>query len=184
MYHKLGYPAERRVRRRLAELNRKIETVTEEIEHLSLIRDNRLKYSVYKPFVDRKLAEKTRNKNRRENAERDGVSRTAAGARWPATATHSYHVVTLTFVETFDYSWKIYRRVIVCSAFAYRLRWKINCTLSRLVPTLRNARSTYEVWSKKFRNFWICARTEGRRNFLVVSAINVTRVTWFFYLSL
>lgn len=72
MYHNLGDRAGRRVRRRLAELNGKIEMLTEEIEHLSLVRDNRLKYSVYKPFVDRKLAEKAaRNKMRRENAERD-----------------------------------------------------------------------------------------------------------------
>lgn len=64
MYHKLGGSSGHRVRRRLAKLNGEIETVTKEIELLSLIRDNRLQYSVYKPFVDRTLAGMTRNKKR------------------------------------------------------------------------------------------------------------------------
>ncbi|XP_060877713.1 uncharacterized protein LOC132950325 [Metopolophium dirhodum] len=61
----LGGDTEREIKRQLKKLKRKIETtsreietVTEEIEHLLLIRDNGLKFSVYRDFVDRKRLEK------------------------------------------------------------------------------------------------------------------------------
>lgn len=54
----------RKMKRRLAELNGEMEKVTAEIEHLSLIRDNRLKFSVYKSFLDRKYGEHGPNPKR------------------------------------------------------------------------------------------------------------------------
>lgn len=52
--------------RQLAKLNRKIKTVTNEIEILSLIQDNQLQYGVYKDFVNRKI--RTENKRTEQNA--------------------------------------------------------------------------------------------------------------------
>lgn len=51
--------------RQLAKLNRKIKTVTNEIEILSLIQDNQLQYGVYKDFVNRKI--RTENKRTEQN---------------------------------------------------------------------------------------------------------------------
>ncbi|KAF0771761.1 Uncharacterized protein FWK35_00020439 [Aphis craccivora] len=47
----------KKLKSKIRKISREIKTVTDEIEHLSLIRDNRLKFSVYKDFVDRKRAE-------------------------------------------------------------------------------------------------------------------------------
>ncbi|CAH1720712.1 unnamed protein product [Aphis gossypii] len=47
----------KKLKSKIRKTSREIETVTDEIEHLSLIRDNHLKFSVYKDFVDRKRAE-------------------------------------------------------------------------------------------------------------------------------
>jgi len=48
----------KKLKRKIEIMSREIETVTEEIEHLLRIRDNGLKFSVYRDFVDRKRAEK------------------------------------------------------------------------------------------------------------------------------
>ncbi|XP_060835785.1 uncharacterized protein LOC132918535 [Rhopalosiphum padi] len=65
LFHKLGggrYAREMKnqllkLKNKIGKTSREIETVTDEIEHLSLIRDNRFKFSVYKDFVDRKRRE-------------------------------------------------------------------------------------------------------------------------------
>jgi len=51
----------KKLKRKIETTSREIETVTDEIQHLLIIRDSGLKFSIYKDFVDRKRAE---NENR------------------------------------------------------------------------------------------------------------------------
>lgn len=56
MYRKLGGKTAHKMKLKLHKLNKEIEKVASEIEHLKLIQENNLKYSVYKDFIYRQLA--------------------------------------------------------------------------------------------------------------------------------
>lgn len=56
IYRQLGGKTAHKMKSKLHKLNREIEMVSSEIEYLKLIRDNNLKYSVYKDLIQKKLA--------------------------------------------------------------------------------------------------------------------------------